>query len=134
MVRNEPMRNENIVELLRQVVKLSDILFVMGKGPKAVMEGWVNCEETQVTVEKEWIAVESRPWHCHLHLPEVTSVWFVEEQDPHDPKRQAFNIRLLRKDGEPLLMIFFSRIYDGSGVLSQEKVVRFRALKEQYGL
>lgn len=43
--------NEIIEPLLREVTKLPDILFVMGKGPRAVMEGWVNAEGTQVSVQ-----------------------------------------------------------------------------------
>lgn len=128
-------RLSGIIEaLLHEVIKLPDMLFVMGKGPRAVMEGWVDPEETKVSIRDEWVAVESEPWHCHLHLPEVVHVRFVEEADVHDPRRQAFSIRFLRKDGEPLLMIFFGRMYDNAGVLIPDKVARFRAMQEQYRL
>jgi hypothetical protein len=130
----EQRASEIIIALLREVVKLPDILFVMGKGPEAVMEGWVESEGTQVTVQDDWVAVESKPWHCHLHLTEVAGVRFVEEPDVHDTKRQAFSIRFLGQDGEPLLMIFFGRMYNDAGVVLSDKVARFRSLDERYGL
>jgi putative heme iron utilization protein len=126
--------SEVIGALLREVVKLPDMLFVMGKGPSGVMEGWVDSEGTQVTVQDDWAAVESKPWHCHLHLTEVAEIRFVEEPDVHDSKRQSFSIRFLGRDGEPLLMIFFGRMYDDGGVLISDKVARFHTLQEKYRL
>lgn len=120
--------------LLREVVGLPDVLFVMGKGPQAVMEGWVSTEETQVTVREDWVSVESKAWHCHLHLAEVGEIRFVEEPDVHDRKRQAFSIRFLQRDKDPLLMIFFGKMYDDSGELSSDKVTRFRSLQDRYRL
>jgi putative heme iron utilization protein len=127
-------RGEFVEALLREVVGLPDMLFVMGKGPQAVMEAWVDSGRIQVSVKDGWIALEDESWHCHLHLTEVVGVRFVEEPDVHDPKRQSFSIRFLGSDGEPLLMIFFGRMYDDAGVLISDKVARFHALKEKYGL
>lgn len=130
----ERKRGEVIEALLREVTKLPGMLFVMGKGPRAVMEGWVDSEKTRVAVQDDWVMVESEPWHCHLHLQEVAHVRFVEEADVHDPRRQAFSIRFLGGDDMPLLMIFFGQMYDEAGVLLPDKVARFRAMHEQYGL
>ncbi len=126
--------NEVIAPLLQEVAALPDILFVMGKGPQAVMEGWCNPERTQVSLQDGWVAVESEAWHCHLHCPEVADIQFVEGPDVHDPQRQAFSIRFLGQDGEPLLMIFFGGMYDDAGDLREEKVGRFRALQVRFGL
>jgi len=125
-------KKELIPRLLGEIVTLPDILFVMGKGPEAVMEAWVNPEETRFSLRDGWIAVESKPWHCHLQLREISELRFVEEPDPHDPARQAFSVRFLRGDGEPLLMVFFGRMYDEGGKLVTEKVGRFRSLREEY--
>ena len=51
-------RGEVVEALLREVVALPDMLFVMGKGPQAVMEAWVDCGKIQVSVKDGWIAVE----------------------------------------------------------------------------
>ena len=126
--------NETIVSLLREVTQLADVLFVVEKGPQAVVESWVSPGNMNVTAQGDWLAVESEPWHCHLDLRAVAEIRFVEEPDVHDLKRQAFSIRLLGRDGDPLLMIFFGKMHDDSGVLVSEKVARFRALREQYGL
>ncbi len=125
--------SETAEALLREVVRLPEILFVMGKGPQAVMEGWVSTEETQVSVQEDWVSVEGKAWHCHIHLTEVRDIRFVEEPDVHDRKRQAFSVRLLGMDQEPLLMIFFGRMYDNAGVLSADKVAHFRTLQDHYG-
>ncbi len=125
--------SETAEALLREVVRLPEILFVMGKGPQAVMEGWVSTEETQVSVQEDWVSVEGKAWHCHIHLTEVRDIRFVEEPDVHDRKRQAFSVRLLGMDQEPLLMIFFGQMYDNAGVLSADKVARFRTLQDHYG-
>ena len=125
---------ETIVSLLREVTQLADVLFVVEKGPQAVVESWVSPGNMNVTVQGDWLAVESEPWHCHLDLAAVAEIRFVEEPDVHDLKRQAFSIRLLGRNGDPLLMIFFGKMYDDSGVLVSEKVARFRALREQHGL
>jgi len=124
--------SEIMVALLREVTRLPDVLFVMGKGPKAVMEGWVDSDGTEVVVLDDWVAVESKPWHCHLHLTEVAEIRFVEEPDVHDTRRQSFSIRFLGGDGEPLLMIFFGRMYDDGDVLISDKVARFHTLQEKY--
>jgi len=113
-------------------VKLPDILFVMGKGPEAVMEAWVDPEETRLEIRRGWIAVESKLWHCHLELGKIAEVRFMEEPDPHGPDRQAFSIRFLREDREPLLMVFFGRMYDDEGQLIAEKLERFHSLREKY--
>jgi len=125
--------SETAEALLREVVRLPEVLFVMGKGPQAVMEGWVSTEETQVSVQEDWVSVEGKAWHCHIHLTEVRDIRFVEEPDVHDRKRQAFSVRLLGMDQEPLLMIFFGQMYDNAGVLSADKVARFRTLQDHYG-
>ena len=125
--------SETTEALLREVVRLPEVLFVMGKGPQAVMEGWVSTEETQVSVQEDWVSVEGKAWHCHIHLTEVRDIRFVEEPDVHDRKRQAFSVRLLGMDQEPLLMIFFGRMYDNAGVLSADKVAHFRTLQDHYG-
>ncbi len=126
--------SETAEALLREVVRLPEVLFVMGKGPQAVMEGWVSTDETQVSVQEDWISVEGKAWHCHLHLAEVGEIRFVEEPDVHDRKRQAFSIRFLQQDKDPLLMIFFGKMYDEGGALSPDKVARFRSLQDRYRL
>jgi len=125
--------SETTEALLREVVRLPEVLFIMGKGPQAVMEGWVSTEETQVSVQEDWVSVEGKAWHCHIHLTEVRDIRFVEEPDVHDRKRQAFSVRLLGMDQEPLLMIFFGQMYDNAGVLSADKVAHFRTLQDHYG-
>ncbi|MEE8076443.1 MAG: hypothetical protein V3T60_12550 [Candidatus Binatia bacterium] len=125
--------SETAEALLREVVRLPEVLFVMGKGPQAVMEGWVSTEETQVSVQEDWVSVEGKAWHCHIHLTEVRDIRFVEEPDVHDRERQAFSVRLLGMDQEPLLMIFFGQMYDNAGVLSADKVAHFRTLQDHYG-
>ena len=124
--------NQRIADLLREVQNLPDMLFVMGKGPHAVMEGWLNPERTQVTVRGDWLGVESETWHSHLQLSEVKETRFVEQPDVHDPKRQSFSIRFLGSAGEPLLMIFFGGMYDAAGSLLQERVARFRNLHARF--
>ncbi len=126
--------NELTEALFCEVVRLFDMLFVMGKGPQAVMEGWVSTEKTRVSVREDWLSVESEAWHCHLHLAEVGEIRFVEEPDVHDQKRQAFSIRFLQLDKDPLLMIFFGKMYDEGGALSPDKVTRFRSLQDRYRL
>ncbi len=125
--------SETTEALLREVVRLPEVLFIMGKGPQAVMEGWVSTEETQVSVQEDWVSVEGKAWHCHIHLTEVRDIRFVEEPDVHDRERQAFSVRLLGMDQEPLLMIFFGQMYDNAGVLSADKVAHFRTLQDHYG-
>jgi len=125
-------RGELVEALLQEALKLPDMLFVMGKGPQAVMEAWVDSAMTRVGVKDDWIAVESESWHCHLHLAEITHIRFVEEPDVHDPKRQAYSIRFLGVDESPLLMIFFGKMYDASGLIFQERAGRFRALQKKY--
>ncbi len=127
-------RGELVEALLQETLKLPDMLFVMGKGPQAVMEAWVAAERTQLRVEGDWVSVESESWHCHLCLAEVAYIRFVEAPDVHDPKRQAYSIRFVGVDESPLLMIFFGKMYDESGLIFQERAGRFRALQKKYVL
>lgn len=121
-------------ELLREVTSLPDMLFVMGKGPQAVMEAWVDCAKTRVSAERDWVAVECEAWHCHLDVSSITDLRFVEEKDVHDPTRKAFSIRFLGNDGEPYLMVFFGKMYDDAGALRFDKLALFRSLQKKYEL
>jgi putative heme iron utilization protein len=124
---------ETVVALLREVTRLEDILFVVENGSHAIVEGWVDPKGTNVEAQENWVAVESHHWHCHLDVGAVTEIRFIEEPDVHDLKRRAFGVRLLEKDGSALLMIFFGKMYDEAGVLSQDQVGRFKTLREKYG-
>ena len=128
---NDQEQNQKIAELIDEATKLPGTLFVMGKGPQAVMEGWVQAKELQVYLKGDWLAVESGAWHCHLNVSEIDEFRFVQEPDVHDTKREAFSLRLLEKSGEPLLMVFFG-MYDQSGKLLSERVDSFSDLKEKY--
>ena len=123
--------NQKIAAVIDEATKLPGSLFVMGKGPQAVMEGWVQAKELQVYLKGDWLAVESGAWHCHLNVAEVEEFKFVQEPDVHDTKRDALSLRLLGKAGEPLLMVFFG-LYDQGGKLIQERVDSFNMLKEKY--
>jgi len=124
-------QNQRIAALIDEATKLPGSLFVMGKGPQAVMEGWVQTKELQVYLKGDWLAVESGAWHCHLNVSEIDEFRFVQEPDVHDAKRDAFSLRLLGKGGDPLLMVFFG-MYDRDGKLLSERVDGFHALKRKY--
>ena len=128
---DQESRSRKFAELVDEVTKLPGSLFVMGNGPHSVMEGWIQAKQTQVFLKGDWVAVESGPWHCHLHLPDIAEALFVEEPDVHNPKREAFSVRFLSKDGQPLLRVFVG-MHDREGVLVSERVARFQALKEKY--
>ena len=74
---------------------------------------------------------ESGPWHCHLHLSDIGEVRFVVESDIHDPKREAYSVRFLNKEGQTPLMVFFG-MHDKQGVLLSHRVDGFYTLKEKY--
>lgn len=120
-----------LAELVDEVTKLPGALFVMGIGPQAVMEGWVQANQTQVLLKGDWVAVESGSWHCHLHLADVAEARFVVEPDVHDPKREAYSVRFLNKEGQSPLRVYFG-MYDKQGVLLSDRVDQFHALKKKY--
>ncbi len=128
---NDQEQNQKSAALIEEATKVPGTLFVMGKGPQAVMEGWVQAKELQVYLKGDWLAVESGAWHCHLNVSEIDEFRFVQEPDVHDAKRDAFSLRLLGKGGEPLLMVFFS-MYDRGGKFLSDRVDSFSALKEKY--
>ncbi len=131
-VSRDQEENQKIAAVVDEATKLPGALLVMGKGPQAVMEGWVQAKELQVYLKGDWLAVESGAWHCHLNVAEVEELRFVREPDVHDKERDAFSLRLLGKGSEPLLMVFFG-MYDRGGELVPERVDGFNALKEKYG-
>jgi len=124
---------QRVLNLLREVQKLPGILFVMGKGPRAVMEGWLDPERARVSLDHgDWLGVENGPWHCHLHLGEVKEIRFVEQADVHDPTHQSFSIRFLNVGAEPVLMIFFDGMYDPAGTLLPDRLAHFRTLQARF--
>ncbi|NIO08146.1 MAG: hypothetical protein GTO40_09150 [Deltaproteobacteria bacterium] len=66
-----------------------------------------------------------------MNVAEVEEFRFVREPDVHDTARDAFSLRLLGEEGEPLLMVFFG-MYDKGGKLMPERVDGFDALKSKY--
>lgn len=132
-VKDASERVGRVFALLREVAGEPGALFVVERGPAAIVEAWVDPHAAKVELSGGWAAVESGAWHCHLDLARVAAVRFVEEADVHDPTRKAFSASLLDGEANPLLVIFFAATYDESGALVPEKVSRFRALKERFG-
>lgn len=121
-----------VASLIDEIVRLPGILLVMGKGPRAVMEGWVDPGSVHTFLQGDSMAVECKSWHCHLCLTDVAEVRFVEAPDPHQDERQAFSVRLMDLRHQPLLMVFFGNMYGPDGTLVMERVDRFHSLKEKY--
>ena len=122
-------------QLISDILSQQDILLSVnsGSGGSSIAEARVE-KGLPFKIREKWATIgdENRPWHIHLNMDEVVQARFVKEEARSDG-RQSYSIRLFDLKGNLLMRANFTKMYDSSGNLINEKVAKFDQIYNKYG-
>ena len=122
-------------QLISDILSQQDILLSVNSesGGSSIAEARVE-KGLPFRIREKWATIgdENRPWHIHLNMDEVVQARFVKEEARSDG-RQSYSIRLFDLKGNLLMRANFTKMYDSSGNLINEKVAKFDQIYNKYG-
>ena len=115
-------------ELLSDLVKINDILFIV-KNSGAISE--VRNNSLSIKQKEKWITIGDNDGPAHMHIDSelIKSAEFVQEKKP---ERTSFSVRFFNENGERVLAVFFTKMYDESKVLISERKKVYDQLSQKY--
>jgi len=116
-------------EILTDLVKIEDILFIIKSGG-ATSE--IRSNSLSIRQKDKWITIGENDGPCHMHVNNeiIKSAKFVMEEKP---ERTSFSVRFFDKNNERVLAAFFTKMYDDTKTLNQERKKLFDDLFSKYG-
>jgi putative heme iron utilization protein len=119
-------------QLISDILSQQDILLSVNSGNGSIAEARVE-KGLPFRIKEKWATIgdDDRPWHIHLNMDEVIQARFVKE--PRSDGRQSYNIRFFDSKGNLLMRANFTKMYDSSGNLLNEKVAKFDQIYNKYG-
>ena len=116
-------------EILTDLLKIEDILFVIKSGG-ATSE--IRSNSLSIRQKDKWITIGENDGPCHMHVNNETikSAKFVMEEKP---ERISFSVRFFEESNERVLAAFFTKMYDDTKTLNQERKKLFDDLFSKYG-
>jgi len=117
------------LELLSDLVEIDNLLFIVKNGA-AISEIRTPLSIKQ---KEKWITVGDNDGPAHMHIDSelIKSAEFIQEKKP---KRTSFSVRFFNSDGERILAVFFTKMYDEDMVLISERKKIYDALEQKYSL
>ena len=117
-----------LFELLSDIVKIDDVLFVV-KSEGATSE--VRSNSLTIRQKEKWITIGENdgPAHIHINSEIIHSAKFIEEEKP---ERTSFSVRFFNKSEERLLAAFFTKMYDESKNLISDRKNAYDELKKKH--
>jgi putative heme iron utilization protein len=119
-------------QLISDILSQQDIILSVNSGSGSIAEARVE-KGLPFRIRDKWATIgdENRPWHIHLHMDEVVEARFVKE--PRSDGRQSYSIRFFDSKGNLSMRANFTKMYDSSGNLVKQKVVKFDEMYNKYG-
>lgn len=115
-------------KLLKDLTNEEHIMVAISNG-NAIAE--VAISNLPMKVSEKWIRVgiegES---HIHIKRDSIKFVQFLKEEKSNG--RTSFSVRLLDKDKERILVIYFINMYEGDQ-LRRDRVERYESIFKKYG-
>ncbi len=118
-----------LFNLLSDLVKIDNILLII-KNAGAVSE--IRSNSLSIKQKEKWITIGDNdgPAHLHINTELIQNVEFIEEQKP---ERTSFSIQFFDKDDNRVLGAFFTKMYDQSMTLDNERKKTYDNLRQKYG-
>ena len=116
-------------EILTDLLKIEDILFIIKSGG-ATSE--IRSNSLSIRQKDKWITIGENDGPCHMHVNSeiIKSAKFVMEEKP---ERTSFSVRFFDENNERVLAAFFTKMYDDTKTLNQERKKLFDDLFSKYG-
>ncbi len=117
-----------LLELLSDIVKIDDILFIIRNG-SAISE--VRSNSLSIRQKEKWITIGDNDGPAHMHIDSelIKSAEFVQEEKP---ERTSFSVRFFNKNKERVLAAFFTKMYDESKTIISERKKVYDELNQKY--
>jgi len=115
-------------EILTDLLKVEDILFIVKSGG-ATSE--IRSNSLSIRQKDKWITIGENDGPCHMHVNSeiIKSAKFVMEEKP---ERTSFSVRFFDENNERVLAAFFTKMYDDTKTLNQERKKLFDDLFSKY--
>lgn len=116
-----------LFELLSDVVKIDDVLFVVkSQGATSEVRSPLSIRQ-----KEKWITMGENDGPAHIHVDSelISSAEFVQEEKP---ERTSFSVRFYNEDGQRVLAAYFTKMYDGSKMLIPERKKMYEQLNQKF--
>ncbi|MGE0242352.1 MAG: hypothetical protein AB7F53_00475 [Nitrososphaeraceae archaeon] len=126
------MLSKTFENLISDILLQSDIIFSI-KNAGGICEARLQ-ENMKFKIKDQWATIgdEHSPWHIHINLNYVATAKFIREFNTSH-NRESFSIRFFDSNENLILRANFSKMYDNSGTIIPNKIVKFQHLLEKYG-
>ena len=116
-------------DILSDIVKLDDILLIVRTGG-AISE--MRSNSLTLRQKDNWITIGDSDGPCHMHIDAstVSSAQFAREQKEG---RVSYSVRFFDKGGAKMLSAVFSKMYDESMRIRQDRLKMYEDLFQRYG-
>ena len=117
-----------LFELLSDLLKIDDLLFIV-RNTGAVSE--VRNNSLRIKQKEKWITIGDNDGPAHMHIDSelIKSAEFVQEVKP---ERTSFSVRFFNENGERVLAVFFTKMYDDTKTLISERKKVYDQLSQKY--
>jgi len=117
-----------LFELLSDLLKIDDLLFIV-RNAGAVSE--VRNNSLSIKQKEKWITIGDNDGPAHMHIDSelIKSAEFVQEVKP---ERTSFSVRFFNENGERVLAVFFTKMYDDTKTLISERKKVYDQLSQKY--
>ena len=117
-----------LLELLSDLVKIDDILFIV-KNNGAISE--VKSNSLTIRQKEKWITIGDNDGPAHMHIDSslVKSALFIQEEKP---ERTSFSVRFFDQNDQRIIAAFFTKMYDKSKMLISERKKIYDDLDQKY--
>lgn len=116
-----------LFELLSDVVKIDDVLFVVkSHGATSEVQSPLSIRQ-----KEKWITMGENDGPAHMHVDSelISFAEFVQEEKP---ERTSFSVRFYNQDGQRVLAAFFTKMYDDSKMLIPERKKIYEQLNQKF--
>jgi len=116
-----------LLELLSDLVKIDDVLFIVkNNGAVSEVKGPLSIRQ-----KEKWITIGDNDGPAHLHIDSemIRSAEFVEEEKP---ERTSYSVRFFDENGDRIIAVFFTKMYDDSQKLISDRQIIYDQLKQKF--
>ncbi len=116
-----------LLELLSDLVKISDILFIVkNQGATSEVRSPLSIRQ-----KEKWITLGDNDGPAHMHVDSnlIKSAEFVQEEKP---ERTSFSVRFFDENNQRVLAAFFTKMYDENKTMLSERKNIYDKLEEKF--
>ena len=119
-----------LFDILSDLLEIDDILLII-KNNAAVSE--IRSNSLHIKQKEKWITLGDNdgPAHMHINSELIRIAEFIEEERTD---RTSFSIQFFDQNGERILGVFFTKMYDQNNSLNFERKKIYEKLCKKYGL